>query len=335
MIKLRMYNPDEQKYNEHLINFTTFPDQTPYLNFGEVYKFISSNIIPRKQITVFWFYENMVELFNLEILVDKIREITNNGVYLDLALSYLPNARMDRINHPERDVFTLKTFCKHLNAMLFNNVYILDPHSNVSEALITNYNKSFTIQSTRMSLVKTINASIPDIIIYPDAGSEKRYTTVLSDLLNDVRCDVESDKKKFKEIALKTMTGIGKKNRAWTTGEIKYVTIDFYDNVGNSLDINTLDPDKEYKVLIIDDICSKGGTFYYLIKAIEKMKQEKIKFVYDLYVTHLESNFLDGDLYKEKLLNKLYTTNSLKYMKNSSFNNELVEEIFQMEDMLI
>ena len=47
-------------------------------------------------------------------------------------MPYIPNARKDRA-HREKDVFTLKYFANIINSLNFDNVYVLNPHSNVSQ----------------------------------------------------------------------------------------------------------------------------------------------------------------------------------------------------------
>ena len=60
-------------------------------------------------------------------------------------------------------------------------------------------------------------------------------------------------------------------------------------------------------VLIIDDICSRGGTFFYAAKAL---KEAGAKNIY-LYVTHCENTILEGELLTCGLIEKVYTTNSI------------------------
>ena len=63
---------------------------------------------------------------------------------------------------------------------------------------------------------------------------------------------------------------------------------------------------KDKDILIIDDICSKGGTFKY--SAIE-LKKLGAKNIY-LYISHCE-NVIDIDALKEAGITKVFTTNSI------------------------
>ena len=60
-------------------------------------------------------------------------------------------------------------------------------------------------------------------------------------------------------------------------------------------------------VLIIDDICSRGGTFYHSAK---KLKELGAKNIY-LYVSHCENTILQGDLLTSGLIERVFTTDSI------------------------
>lgn len=60
-------------------------------------------------------------------------------------------------------------------------------------------------------------------------------------------------------------------------------------------------------ILIVDDICSKGGTFYFSAK---KLKELGAKNIY-LHITHCENTIFEGDILSSGLIAKIYTTNSI------------------------
>ena len=86
----------------------------------------------------------------------------------------------------------------------------------------------------------------------------------------------------------------GMKDRDWKTGEIKGLNV-----IGEI--------EKGASVLIIDDICSKGGTFYHSAKKLLELGAGEIS----LYVSHCENSILDGDLIKSGFVKKVFTTNSI------------------------
>ena len=79
---------------------------------------------------------------------------------------------------------------------------------------------------------------------------------------------------------------------------------------------------KDY--LIMDDICSKGGTFLYAAKALKEYGAADIY----LYVTHCEKTILQGEMINSGLIKKIYTTNSI-YRDNY---HPLIE-VFNLEEM--
>jgi ribose-phosphate pyrophosphokinase len=218
----------------------------------------------------------MGELFDLICLVKKLRGISRNQV-IYLHLPYIPNARMDRVKH-DSDVFTLKYFAEVINDLNFDKVYVGDPHSNVSMALINNVEEEGYILNDGIRMAcyeinKKYNVNEDELLFfYPDEGSVKRYADLMK-----------------KEYAY------GIKNRDWETGQIK------------SLDIVGSELVKDRYVLIVDDICSKGGTFYF---AGSKLKELGAKKVF-LYVTHCETTVLQGEMICTDYVDEIYTTNTI------------------------
>ena len=213
-----------------------------------------------------WFFENNEELVVLIYLTKHLRE---NGVsYISLALPYIPNARQDRVKNVE-DVFTLKYFTDIINYLDFNVVQVMDAHSNVSTALINHIIHC----EPKTYIDKAIQSCNPDILFFPDEGSQKRYSNMAT-----------------MEYAF------GIKQRDWETGQIL------------GLDVaGSVDKIKDSRILIVDDICSRGGTFYHSAK---KLKELGAKEIY-LYITHCENTILEGELLTSGLVEKVYTTNSI------------------------
>jgi len=57
----------------------------------------------------------------------------------------------------------------------------------------------------------------------------------------------------------------------------------------------------------VDDICSKGGTFYHSAK---KLKELGAKEVY-LYISHCENSILQGEVLTSGLIERVFTTDSI------------------------
>ena len=88
----------------------------------------------------------------------------------------------------------------------------------------------------------------------------------------------------------------GIKKRDWKTGEIR------------GLDVaGEIEHVQGSNVLVVDDICSKGGTFYF---SARKLKALGAKNIY-LYITHCENTILRGELLDSGLFTRIFTTNSI------------------------
>ena len=83
-------------------------------------------------------------------------------------MPYIPNARMDRVKNSD-EVFTLKYFAEFINDLKFDTVEVLDPHSNVSTALIDNIS---IIEPTDIILhiLETVNSDGNTILFFQMRG---------------------------------------------------------------------------------------------------------------------------------------------------------------------
>lgn len=223
-----------------------------------------------------WHYENDREFLALIYLV---RHLNAHGVEkIDLYMPYIPNARQDRVND-EEDVFTLKYFAQLLNSLPLNSVTVLDPHSNVSTALI----ERIIVRSPRIYVQKVLEDIVRQegaqpVMFYPDEGAGKRYSGMLN-----------------------LPYAFGIKKRDWKTGQIQ--GLDVAGETGLIAGSN---------VLIVDDICAKGGTFLHSARKIKELGGKNIY----LYVSHCENTILTGELINAGLLKKIYTTDSIFTGKN-------------------
>ena len=239
--------------------------------------FPKGQVNPDGSNTISWFYDGDEELFTLSCTVDWVRRTVGNNVNLYLNIHYLPNARMDRIKSNNEN-FSLKVFTNFINSLNFDKVFVYNVHSNVSEALINNIVSIKPESDVRVVLEEYK----PDIIFFPDEGACKRYS--------DLEC--------VKTFGLPVAFGI--KKRDWKTGNIL------------GLDV-VCDVDlKDKKVLIVDDICSAGGTFKFSAKKLKELGAKDVV----LYVSHCEDNIQNGELLTTDLISKIYTTDSILHISN-------------------
>lgn len=250
------------RINDKKIDMKHFPDGTMLI------KYLADN----ESTKITWLYDNDEECMLMYFLVKHLRA---HGVkIIELFMPYIPNARMDRAKNSD-EVFTLKYFAEFINDLNLDSVEVLDPHSNVSTALIDNVS---IIEPTDiiLNLLETVNSDGNAILFFSDEGAMKRYSHIAS------KCDIPYV--------------FGMKNRDWRSGEILGLEV-----------LGETDAVPGKNILIIDDICSRGGTFLHSAKALKAMNAADI----DLYVSHLENSVWEGDMIRSGLVRNIYTTNSI------------------------
>lgn len=238
----------------------TFPD-------GTLCMLDMPSIDLQPYVNITWKYDKDSELVALQYIVYHIRENYPSIKDIYLNLPYIPNARMDRVDPAckNEQVFTLKYFAKIINSLNFSKVYVLDPHSNVSMALIDRVSEFPVCEFIKQAIKEIKNNSDEDIIIYtPDAGAYKRYSTLLK--------------------TLNIPFIYGEKIRNFANGKIEGLKV-----ITNNLDI------KGKTILMIDDIIAYGGTFYY---SAEELKRQGVGKIF-AYATHTENSILELDSTKE------------------------------------
>ena len=199
----------------------------------------------------------------------------------NLSMYYCPYSRMDRAETIQTP-FMLKFFCDFINQMSFSKVEVFEPHSDVTGQLLNNFVKKDIV----LELLPTVMESIgfnpdKDFIVYPDETATKRYGFI------------GVDNKLF-----------AKKKRDFATGHITDLEI-----VGET-------NGEPFNALIVDDLCSRGGTFLY---NAEKLKERGANNIF-LLIGHCENTIFDGKIFNSGLIEKVFTTDSI-LTKHHDWNN--------------
>lgn len=197
---------------------------------------------------------NEEQLTILEYLNDAIENLFEFNLSDKLLkIGYLGHGRQDRIVN-SGESFSLRVFCNRINAMTFDSVTIINPHSDVSSALIRN-----SLPINLLSIFKNtpyLNdlALSPDLVfVSPDAGANKQiaYMNEYYGRYDYVKCQKFRDPKTLK-VSIQGM--------------------------------NYAEPDLTGKTcLIVDDICDYGNTFKPIAKELKNKYNAKEVI---LYVTH-------------------------------------------------
>lgn len=250
---------------------------TQFPNGERGYEFAVSDV---EHVRLFFKYEDDKDIFSLICAAETIYR-WNKQAKIELIMPYIPYSRMDRVKKAS-SAFTLKSFANVVNNIVKPQyIKCLDAHSDVSLALFDCYVYNFKPQ------IRFINEKYDrdtTLIVYPDGNAAKKYKEYLSE---------------FKSISLL-------KDRNFESGQIAASTIT------DSKDLEKLDLSKIKNVVIVDDLCSKGGTFLRASENIRALlKNDSVNI--DLVVAYCEYNILNGQLLsKDSPFNgKVYTSDSI------------------------
>jgi len=219
----------------------------------------------------------------IKVLIAK-DSLQRKGIKIfDLVMPYIPYARQDRQCF-EGESFTLKVFTQIINSANFENVFVLDSHSDVAPALLENCINIKNDQYVEMAFLEIGSYDDADIIlISPDAGANKKSNKLFEKLkiFNSlIKCD---------------------KKRNVIDGSIEGFEV-FTSNLNSSC------------CLIVDDICDGGRTFIGIAKELKKKNAGNIY----LFVTH--GIFSNGFDELGKYFKAIYCTNSFKDVDHSIVN---------------
>jgi ribose-phosphate pyrophosphokinase len=221
------------------------------------------------------YYEGDADLFRMRMLVDFLSEESAFPSNFILNLPYVPFSRADRSQ--EGSVFTLKYFSYFINELGFDKVRIYEPHSIESERLIDRAEIYWASVELLAHVLPVVKFNVEhDWLILPDAGAYDRY---IRDLPKECRQVLTAHKE-----------------REFKTGKI--LKIDF-----------PWTPDVELgaKAVIVDDLCSRGGTFLTTAKLLREMGFSEVHLV----VTHLESAGYNTPLVSFDGLDSVHATDSM------------------------
>ena len=208
-------------------------------------------------------------IMTLALVQDAIQRLAPTAVAL--YLGYVPYARQDRICNVGESL-AIKVFCNMINAMEFDEVIILDPHSDVTPALLDNclIRNPEDILERPLHLQNLLTFKKVSLVA-PDAGATKK---------------VEKVSQHFGGLEIIQ----GMKKRDVKTGKLS--GFEYYGDVEGK------------DLLIVDDICDGGGTFIGLAKELLKGGANTLS----LYVSH--GIFSKGLYELDEHFDKIYTTDS-------------------------
>lgn len=247
--------------NGEEVKFEKFPNgETRFITDG-----IKDNLEAINEIS--FKYEDDSDLIKLMFVKNYID--TFNFFGTTLVIYYMPYSRMDRSENDS--AFTLKYVSDLINKLNFRYVRVIEPHSDVTPALLNNVEAKYINFDLLPKAMDEIGFDEEkDYVMFPDLGASKRYS-----------------KMKVKNEL------VGHKHRDFKTGRIESLEV-----------LGSFNGSRE-KVIIVDDLSSYGGTF---VKSAEALKFEGFKEIY-LLVAHAENSIFKGELFNH--IDKVFTTDSI------------------------
>lgn len=224
---------------------TIYPDGQISYTLQKHFKFSTSSRF--KESVIWCSLESYEDLFCLMSFAEAASN-HNNSNNLKIYIPCLFGQRSDR-RFNELASFDLKTIARCINSCNFAKVYIFDPHSDVSLALIdrsVGVSPKDEIANSVFRLSNDLKLGFGDIVLVsPDAGAYKKTYGIASDLGLDM---VASNKVRLDDDINITVSG---------------------DVIGKNL-------------LIVDDLADGGYTFKLLSKELRHMGAKTVS----LYVSH-------------------------------------------------
>jgi ribose-phosphate pyrophosphokinase len=188
------------------------------------------------------------ELFTLALLVDAARQ--EGMVPHRLTIGYCPFGRQDRVA-VKGDALSLRVFANFINDLMFQEVVLEDPHSDVAPALIL----GCTVIPQYKLFEPAFDTQIrPFFLVCPDAGAlKKTYQVAASE---PALCEGVIECSKRRNVVTGDITGV-KVGAFYTAG---------WDSMA-------------YDAIIVDDICDGGRTFVTIAEQIRDCFQTVKLFV--------------------------------------------------------
>lgn len=186
------------------------------------------------------------DLIRIGLVKDALTRLGISDV--KLTLGYFPQARADRM-FEEGNPLPVKVFADILNSFGFSKVYIFDPHSDVTSALINNVDiiPQTTMLKNQLQIINHYMDSFT--LCAPDLGATKK-------IFDSVQ----------------------------TLGHTDYIqAVKIRDvKTGNIVKCDLTVDKVKGNILIVDDICDGAASFKFLAQKLKEKGADKV----GLYVTH-------------------------------------------------
>lgn len=273
--------------NQHLISFQKFPNNERRLDINTDFLSTTKNVIS-------WRYDSDEDIWQLFMFLDTFNRLVDIDAENHLVIQYMPYSRMDRVE-ASNTAFSLSIFTNLLTQYTRDmTIHVFDPHSPKTLELLNSQRESQAKEldvSLKDKVLKSFDLS-STWVVFPDKGAQIRYGEDLDRYPNVIVCE---------------------KVRDFATGKIQ------------SIEAQVVKRENEHvsKLVMIDDLCSYGGTFIGCLEAIKK--QMPITHA-SLIVSHAEPAIYKGQIFEN--FDQVYTTTSIKRDKDLT-NLKIIETSLQ------
>lgn len=288
--------------NNNKVEFITFPNQEKRLD-------LPLNFVNNLHENIaLWNYETDASIFELLLFDEVMVKLKHN---YKLVIGYMPYSRMDRTDE-RNTAFSLKVLIQLLSEQTsaLKEVFVLDPHSPETLSKFKEYGmKAQEIDySLADEVMKFANVNLDETwIVFPDRGAANRY-----------------DYYKYPNVI------ICEKTRNFATGAIESVKVDTSSNT-------FITKEMKPNLIVIDDLCSYGGTFVKALEAIEKHPDINFDEAW-LVVTHAEKALEEGKVLEK--YDKVFCTDSIsvpaesKDMTTTEFTEDATVYFKKVKDIV-
>jgi ribose-phosphate pyrophosphokinase len=291
MITLNLVNPEKSQIKYKVSKFPDGQQTVDLTDFNDLLRYEDAVKISSRLNT----------FQDLELIICAVAAIRNIKPNREITLyvPYFMGARSDRKFMDGGVNYLKQVICPIINSLKLDSILVLDPHSDVLEACLDNYDKvdNHTIVKYALSDIDNKNDAQERIcLVSPDAGAYKKIFDVA------------------KKFSINNVVTANKVRDLKTSKILSTEVPNLPGLVGDAL-----------QYVIIDDICDGGRTFIELAKAIKTQRADAKVY---LIVTHgiFSAGFKELSQYFERI----YTTNSYREVVDNEYGEKTCTTSFNV-----
>jgi ribose-phosphate pyrophosphokinase len=291
MITLNLVNPEKSQIKYKVSKFPDGQQTVDLTDFNDLLRYEDAVKISSRLNT----------FQDLELIICAVAAIRNIKPNREIALyvPYFMGARSDRKFMDGGVNYLKQVICPIINSLKLDSILVLDPHSDVLEACLDNYDKvdNHTVVKYALSDIDNKNDAQERIcLVSPDAGAYKKIFDVA------------------KKFSINNVVTANKVRDLKTSKILSTEVPNLPGSVGDEL-----------QYVIIDDICDGGRTFIELAKAIKTQRADAKVY---LIVTHgiFSAGFKELSQYFERI----YTTNSYREVVDNEYGEKTCTTSFNV-----